>query len=136
MHQLGEDDRSLTESLEDNGQHGCEENVEQQREHHAYLPQSLLHLEPIRTDDVIRPHTNSYPIVELLDDCYHLRWYSDASECLPQEGTVKGVVRLLEMYEAHEEIHSCLPPNFLQPAHHKYHVRGRAIRSKPVLLLR
>ena len=31
MHQLGEDGRFLTESLEDNVQHGCEEDVEQQR---------------------------------------------------------------------------------------------------------
>ena len=29
--------------------------------------------------------------------------------------------------------HSCLPPNFLQLAHHKHPVRGRAIRSKPTL---
>ena len=28
MHQLGEDGRFLTESLEDNVQHGCEEDVE------------------------------------------------------------------------------------------------------------
>ena len=32
-------------------------------------------------------------MVEMLDDCYHLRWYSDASEYLPQEGSVDGVVR-------------------------------------------
>ena len=37
--------------------------------------------------------------MELLDDCYQLRWYSDASEYLPQEGAVNGVVRLLEVYE-------------------------------------
>ena len=29
MHQLGEDGRFLAESLEDNVQHGCEEDVEQ-----------------------------------------------------------------------------------------------------------
>ena len=83
MHQLGEDGRFLTESLEDNVQHGCEEDVEQQRGQHTSLPQSLLHLKPIRTDAVIRSHTSSHPIVELSDDCYHLRWYSDASEYLP-----------------------------------------------------
>ena len=33
MHQLGEDGRFLSESLEDNVQHGCEEDVEQQRGH-------------------------------------------------------------------------------------------------------
>ena len=131
VHQLGEDGRFLTESLENISQYGCEENVEQQRG----LRQGL-HLEPIRTDAVIRSHTSSHPIVELLDDCYHLRWYSDASEYLPQEGAVNGVVRLLEVYKAHEEGHSCLPPNFLQPAHHKHHVRGRAVRSEPALLLR
>ena len=32
-------------------------------------------------------------------------------------------------------VHSCIPSNFLQPAHHKHDVRGRAIRSKPALLL-
>ena len=64
------------------------------------------------------------------------RWYSDASEYLPQEGAVNGVVCLLEVNGAHEEGHSCLPPNLLQPAHHKHHVRGRAIRSEPALLLR
>ena len=31
MHQLGEDGRFPTESLENNVQHGCEEDVEQQR---------------------------------------------------------------------------------------------------------
>ena len=68
----------------------------------------------IRTDAVIRSYTSSHPIVELSDDCYYLRWYSDASEYLPQEGAVNGVVRLLEINEAYEEIHSsCLPPNFL-----------------------
>ena len=67
----------------------------------------------------------------------HLRWYSDANEYLPQKGAVNGFVSLLEIYEAHEERHSCFQPNFLQPANHKkYHVRGRAIRSKPTLLLR
>ena len=35
MHQLSEDGRFLTESLEDNVQHGCEEDVEQQRGQHA-----------------------------------------------------------------------------------------------------
>ena len=58
------------------------------------------------TDAVIRSHTSSHPIVELLDDCYHLRWYSDASEYLPQEGAVNGVVRLPEVYEAYEEGHT------------------------------
>ena len=38
VHQLGEDGRFLTESLEDNVQHGCEEDVEQQRGYHASLP--------------------------------------------------------------------------------------------------
>ena len=90
----------------------------------------------IRTDAVTRSHTSYHPMVELLDDCYHLRWYSDASEYLPKEGAVNGVVRLLEIYEAHEERHSCLPSNFLQPTNHNRHVRGRAIRSKPALLLR
>ena len=31
VHQLGEDDRNLAESLDDNGQHGCEEDIKQQR---------------------------------------------------------------------------------------------------------
>ena len=63
-------------------------------------------------------------------------WYSDAREYLPQEGAVNDVVSFLEIYETHMEGHSCLPPNFLQPANHKHHVRGRAIRSEPALLLR
>ena len=32
------------------------------------------------TDAVTRSHTSPHPIVELSDDCYHLRWYSDTSE--------------------------------------------------------
>ena len=71
---------------------------------------------PARATTIIRSHTSYHPIVELLDDCYHQRWYPDAGEYLPQEGTFNGVVRLLEIYQAHEERHSCLPPNFLQPA--------------------
>ena len=68
------------------------------RKQHTHAVWSLLHLKPIRTDAVIRSHTSSSPIiVELLDDCYHLRWYSDASEYLPQEGAVNGAVRLLEI---------------------------------------
>ena len=59
-------------------------------------------IESIRTDAVIRSHTSFHPIVESLDDCYHLRWYSDAIEYLSQEGAVNGIVRLLEIYEAHE----------------------------------
>ena len=136
MHQLGENDRIFAESLEDNGQHGCEENVEGQRGWYASLPYSLLHLKPIRTDAVIKSHISSHPIVEVLDDCFHLRWCSDASEYLPQEGAINGVERLLKIYEAHEQRHSCLPPNFLQPAHHKHLVCGRATRSKSALLLR
>ena len=38
VHQLGEDGRFLTESLENNSQYGCEEDVEQQRGQHASLP--------------------------------------------------------------------------------------------------
>ena len=38
MHQLDEDDRILAESVKDNGQHGCEEDVEQKRGFHASLP--------------------------------------------------------------------------------------------------
>ena len=34
------------------------------------------------------------------------RWYSDASEYLPQKGAVNGAVSLLEIYETHEERHS------------------------------
>ena len=36
MHQLGEDGRFLTESLENNGQHGCEDDVEQQEGYQAH----------------------------------------------------------------------------------------------------
>ena len=57
-------------------------------------------------------------------------------EYLPKEGAVNSVVSFLDIYEAHEERHSYLPPNFVQPAHHKYYVCGRAIRSKTALLLR
>ena len=74
------------------------------------------------------PNRRRYQIVHKLSphdgtlstDCYHLRCYSDTSEYLPYEGTANGYVRLLEIYEAHEERHSCLPPKFLQPAHHKH----------------
>ena len=38
VHQLGEDGRFLTEPLENNVQHGCEEDVEQQRVSHGSLP--------------------------------------------------------------------------------------------------
>ena len=79
------------------------------------LNNSLLHL-PTQTDAVIKLHTSSLPIMDLLDDCYHMRWYSDASEYLPEEGAVNGIVHLLKIYEAHEERHFCLPPNFRQPA--------------------
>ena len=79
---------------------------------------------------------HKHSIVELSDGCYHPRWYSDASEYLSQEGVGNGFVRLLEIYEAHEEKYPCLPSNFLQPVNHKHHVRGRAVRSKPALLLR
>ena len=103
MHQLDEDDRFLTESLEDNVQHGCEEDVEQQRGQHAFLPLSLLHFKLIQTDAIIRSHTSSHPIVELSDDCYYLRWYSDASEHLPQEGAGNGAVSFLKIYETHME---------------------------------
>ena len=57
---------------------------------------------------------------------YHLQRYSDASEYLPQEGAVNGVVCLLEIYEARKGRYSCPPPNYLQPAHHKHHIRGPA----------
>ena len=43
------------------------------------------------------------PIMELLDDCYHMQWYSDESEHLPQKSAVDGVVSLLEINEAHQE---------------------------------
>ena len=38
VHQLGEDGRLLAESLKDNSQYGCEEDVEQPRGQHASLP--------------------------------------------------------------------------------------------------
>ena len=38
VHQLGEDGRLLAESLENNSQYGCGEDVEQQRGQHASLP--------------------------------------------------------------------------------------------------
>ena len=60
MHQLGEDDCILVEYLEDNGQQGYEEDVEQP----AGIVKSLLHLKPIQTDAVIRSHASSHPIVE------------------------------------------------------------------------
>ena len=49
-------------------------------------------------------------MIELLVDCYHLQWYFDASEYLPEEDAAYVVVRLLEIYryEAYEERHSCL----------------------------
>ena len=65
-----------------------------------------------------------------------MRWYSDASEYTPHEGAVNGAVRFVEIFEAHEENHSCLMPNFLQPAHNKQCDRGRALQSKSALLLR
>ena len=55
-----------------------------------------------KSGSVTRSHTSSHPIVELSDSCYHLRWwYSDASEYLPQEGAVNGVVSFLGAYETH-----------------------------------
>ena len=62
------------------------------------------------TDAAMRLNTSSHPIVELFDSCCHLRWYSDASEYLPREGAVDGVVRLLEIYEAHEKRHPAFRP--------------------------
>ena len=90
----------------------------------------------IRKDTVTRSHTGSHPIMELSDGCYHLRWYSNVREYLPQEGTFNGVVRLLEINRAHEERQAYFPRDFLQPAHHKHYVRGRTIQSKPALVLR
>ena len=86
---------------------------------------------------VIRSRISSYyPIVELSDDYYHLRWYSDASKYLPHKGAIESVVSLLDVNGAHEEWHFCLPPSFLQSTHYKHHVRGGMIPSKPSLLLR
>ena len=53
MHQLDEDDRILAESLEDNAQHGCEEDVEQQRGYHASLNQSEQTPSSARTQALI-----------------------------------------------------------------------------------
>ena len=79
--------------------------------------------------------TRAFISLEWLDESYHR--YFDASEYLRREGAVNGVVRLLEVYEANQERHSCcLLPNFLHLAHYKHYVRGRAIRSKPALLPR
>ena len=80
MHQLGEDGRVLAESLEDRGPH-----------------------DSIREDAVIRSHRSSHLVVDLSDDLYHLRWYSDSRKYLPQKGAVDSVVSLLEINEAHEE---------------------------------
>ena len=41
--------------------------------------------------------------MELLDDCYHLRWYPDAGEFLPQKGAVDSVTSLFDINEAYEE---------------------------------
>ena len=66
--------------------------------HTRSLPQSLLHLEPIRADAIFRWHTSSHSIVDMSDDCYHLLWYPDASDYLPQKGAVdNNEVRLLEI---------------------------------------
>ena len=46
--------------------------------------------------------------MEVSDDCYRLRWYSNTSEYLLQEDAVNGVVHPLKIHEAHEDIHSCL----------------------------
>ena len=55
MHQLGEDGRFLTESLEDNVQHGCEEDVEQQRGIiRGYIIQSSKYLVKTRSSVVCR----------------------------------------------------------------------------------
>ena len=97
-------------------------------------------LAPPQTDPSRRRHQLAHKLSShrgiVGHDCYHLRWCSDASEYLPQEGAVNGVVSFLKIYEIQLERHSCLPPNFPQPANHKHHVRGRAIRSKHALLLR
>ena len=38
VHQLGDNDGIPAESLEGNGRHGCEEDIEQQRRKHASVP--------------------------------------------------------------------------------------------------
>ena len=104
MHQLSEDARILADPLEDDGQHSSEENVKTIvgialnpcRSPCSTSNQSELMLSTGRT-------RSSHLMVELSDDCYHLRWDSDASEYLPQKGAVNGVVNLLEFNEAHEE---------------------------------
>ena len=49
-------------------------------------------------------HTSSHPIVDLSNDCYHLRMmYSNPNECLPQKGAVDNVITFLAINAAHEE---------------------------------
>ena len=54
---------------------------------------------------------------------------------MPQKDAVDSVVSLLGSDGAHEELHSCLPPNSVKPANHTHDVRGQSIQSKSALLL-
>ena len=54
----------------------------------------MLHIRPIRVDaSYLGPH----PIVKWSDDYYHVRWYSNASEYLPQKIVVDSIVRLMKV---------------------------------------
>ena len=61
---------------------------------------------------------------------------SKAGKPLPKKRAVNRVVDLLKIDETREQWYERFPFQLLQSAYREHHIRRRAMRAKPVLLLR
>ena len=85
------------------------------------MPQSLSDVKPFRVLTGIRIHASSHDFVELAHNGQHLR-YAEACEHHPQQLSIDGVIRVLEIDEAFVQGGSPSSSEFLQSALDEQHV--------------
>ena len=74
--------------------------------------------------------------MEVADDRQHLGGQAEASEYVPQQVPVHGVVSLGEVDETREDRGTLLPRQLVESLDHEQHVERRAAWAKAALLLR
>ena len=97
--------------------------------------------QPCRSPCVTSNHSERSPssvrtrahMPSLADNCNRLGWYTEACERLPQQVSVNGVIRFLQVVEAHAQGDFPLSSELLQSVNGERHIHCRSRRTKSAL---
>ena len=100
------------------------------------MPETLVHVELIRTNSIIQPHACFHAVVEIADDGHHSLGDTHEQGHPIQKNSVIGVICLGKIDQAQLQGSFRLPRQFLQPSYYEHHANRGALGSELTLFLR